>query len=62
LGTIIALPKSLLTCVHVLDEKIKPLHPTVLEQLDAHVFAVVLVESIVITRLEFGAGVEFAIL
>ena len=36
----------------------KPLHPTVLEQLDAHAFAVVLVESRVITRFELRLGVD----
>jgi len=40
----------------------KPLHPEVLEQFDAHAFAVVLVESTVSTRFEFGAGAEFDIL
>jgi hypothetical protein len=44
-GIIIALPKSLLTWMHVFEKKTKPLHPEVVEQFDAHAFAVVLVES-----------------
>jgi hypothetical protein len=40
----------------------KPLHPEVLEQFDAHAFAVVLVESTVRTRFELSAGAEFDIL
>jgi len=62
LGTIIALPKSLLTWVHVFDEKMNPLHPTAVEQFDAHAFAVVLVESTVSMRFEFTAGVDPVIL
>lgn len=35
-----------------------PLHPAAVEQLDAHAFAVVLVESTVSTMFEFSAGVD----
>jgi hypothetical protein len=40
----------------------KPLHPAVVEQLDAHAFAVVLVESTVVTKFEFTDGIVPVIL